>query len=291
MSRIVGIRFHAVGKVYHFKSDDSTIAVGDHVIVDTAQGREMGKVVQVFPPGTIPASKQKRKYKSIRKQATTEDMVRRESLRQQEPEIKKTATSLAREMKLPVKIVKAEYKYNGSQVRIYYEGEKVGNLGRFRSKLANIFHTKVSLQSVGPRDAAKFMGGCGACGLAQRCCSAFLVEFSPISIRMAKAQGLPLVPAEIAGMCGRLRCCLAYEYEFYKDAGKGMPKLGKQVKTIHGAGKVVERNLLKGTITLATEDGRVVVQAEDLWVKKEDSSPPPIAGGCGNCPRREATTE
>ncbi len=289
MNRIVGIRFQEAGKIYHFESTDDTIAIGDHVIVDTVQGREMGEVVQVLLPDRQPPSKQRRKYKKIKKRATLEEMISRESLRQREPEVLEFTRRLVRELGLSIKIARVEFKYDGSKLTVYYDGEKTGALGKLRGKLANAYHAKVNLQSVGPRDAAKMIGGCGACGLTERCCSAFLVKFEPISIRMAKAQDLPLIPAEIAGMCGRLRCCLAYEYELYKEAGKGLPKLGKKIKTVHGSGRVVERNILEGTITLATEDSRIVIPVEELGVKKDDSKPPPIAGGCGNCPRQEET--
>ncbi len=291
MNKIVGIRFQEAGKIYHFETTDNTIAIGDHVIVDTVRGREMGKVVQTLPSGNQAASKKRRKYKKIRKRATLEEMISRESLRQQEPEVLEFTRRLAKELGLSIKIAQVAFKYDGSKLTVYYDGEKNGALGKLRGKLASTYQTKVDLQSVGPRDVAKMIGGCGACGLTERCCSTFLVEFEPISIRMAKAQDLPLVPAEIAGMCGRLRCCLAYEYKLYKEAGKGLPKLGKKIKTAHGSGRVVERNILEGTITLATEDSRIVIPAEELRAKKDGSKPPPIAGGCGNCPRQEVIPE
>jgi len=284
MNRILGIRFQEVGKVYHFRTDDDSIGVGDYVVVETTQGREVGRVAQVLPREGVPAKK-RRQYKPIKRRATLEDLVVRESFRLREHDVLARARDLAREWGLRVKIVRASYKYDGSAVTVYYAAEKESGLGKLRTDLAREFETKVELRSVGPRDVAKLMGGCGACGLEQRCCSAFLVSFEPISIRMAKAQDLPLAPAEIAGMCGRLRCCLVYEYDLYKEAGKGLPKLGKQVRTPKGSGRVVERNILKGTVTIATEAGRLVLTREDLPDLTRNA--PPISGGCGNCPRKK----
>ncbi|MBA3533386.1 MAG: signal peptidase, partial [Ardenticatenales bacterium] len=161
----------------------------------------------------------------------------------------------------------------------YYGSEKEVDLFRLQRELGKRLDTRVEFRQIGPRDVAKMMGGSGACGLSVRCCSAFLTDFQPISIRMAKAQDLPLVPTEIAGMCGRLRCCLAYEYEFYKDARKGLPKLGKWVVSQQGAGKVVDRNIPKQTVTIQMEGGtRLEMPIADLWVGEGQ---PPVGGGCG----------
>ena len=283
MNRVLGVQFQEAGKVYHFRTDDDRIEVGDYVIVETTQGREAGKVVRILRQDEVPAKK-RYQYKPIKRRATVEDLVVQESFRQREEDILEKACALVKKRNLRVKIVRAHYKYDGSAVTIYYAAEKESGLGDLRNDLARELDTKVTLRSVGPRDVAKLMGGCGACGLEQRCCSAFLATFEPISIRMAKAQDLPLAPAEIAGMCGRLRCCLAYEYELYKEAGKGLPKLGKQVRTAHGVGRVVERNVLKGTVTVATETGRVVLTREDIPGLQGEA--PPIKGGCGRCPRK-----
>lgn len=283
MHRTIGIRFQEVGKIYHFGTDDDTIDTGDHVVVETKIGSEIGQVVHVLSKQEQ-HRKKRRQYKPIQRKATVEDMVVRESFRQREKEALEKARKLAKKQGLQVKIVRASYKFDGSALVLHYAAEKDTGLGQLRRELSRLFQTKVEVRSVGPRDRAKLLGGCGACGLAQRCCSAFLVSFEPISIRMAKAQDLPLAPAEIAGMCGRLRCCLAYEFDLYKVAGQGLPKMGKQVRTAKGSGRVVERNILKGTITIATETGRIVVSTEELPNQKRKE--PPIAGGCTDCPRQ-----
>jgi cell fate regulator YaaT (PSP1 superfamily) len=157
----------------------------------------------------------------------------------------------AAELKLSdVKIVAAEYTFDGSRLSFIYStetGEKV-DLRALRNAIQRTYpKSRVELRQVGPRDVAKILGGLGACGLETRCCSMFLTEFSPISIKMAKEQGISLTPSEITGMCGRLRCCLIYEYEQYVEARKQLPKRGKQVVTPKGEGKVVDIFPLKDT--------------------------------------------
>jgi cell fate regulator YaaT (PSP1 superfamily) len=153
------------------------------------------------------------------------------------------------------KFVKAEYSFDGSWLTFHYATEnKKLNLGRLQKELNRRFHTKVELRLIGPRDVAKILGGYGACG-APRCCSTFLTEFSPVSIRMAKAQGISLSPQEITGMCGRLRCCLVYEYEQYVEAKKTLPKMGKRIGTPYGVGKVRDIRVLRESVIVETEEG------------------------------------
>ncbi len=275
--QVYGVRFQKVGKIYHFVNRAGhPLKVGDRVVVETSRGTELGWVATVEP---MPEGRPPESYKPIVRKATSHDLLRRQRYRHLEKEVLVKARMAAVEAGLTVKIAKAEYSFDGKRVTLFYGTEKKVNLTPVRRRLEKQFRVKVEFRQIGPRDVAKYLGGPGACGLETRCCSAFLTEFQPISIKMAKAQDLPLVPSEIAGMCGRLRCCLAYEYEFYKDAGAGMPKVGKWVVTEKYSGKVVERNILKQTITLQTEQGRVEIPAKELWVSK--SGRPPIAGGCG----------
>ena len=275
-NRVAGVRFQSVGKIYHFRNDVApTLNTGDFVVVETNRGLEMGWVA-AFEPDANPAS-----HKPILRKATAQDLLLREHYSHQEDEALKMARMAAVEANLRIKLAKAEYTFDGSRLSIYYGTEKEVNLGRLQRDLSRRLDTQVEFRQVGPRDVAKLMGGSGACGLAVRCCSAFLTDFQPISIRMAKAQDLPMVPSEISGMCGRLRCCLAYEYEFYQDARKGMPKVGKWVQGHEISGKIVDRNIPKQTITIRTEDGtRTEMPVKELWVG--NSGRPPIQGGsCG----------
>lgn len=158
-----------------------------------------------------------------------------------------------------LKIVRAEYSYDGSRLTFLYsvEGDEKVDLSELRKQLRKSFrNARVEMRQIGPRDVAKIIGGMGACGMEERCCSKFLSEFSPISIRMAKAQGVSLNPQEITGMCGRLRCCLLYEYELYVEARKTLPKRKKRVVTPLGEGKVVDVLALKQAVIVQLEDGR-----------------------------------
>lgn len=279
VTQVYGVRFQETGKIYHFTNPEGLpIQVGDRVIVETSRGVELGRVVTIEP---MPSDRPAEEYKPILRKATGHDLLRREHYRHLEKQVLVKARMAAVEAGLTIKVAKAEYSFDGSRVTIYYGTEqKKVNLNPIKRRLEKAFNVKVEFRQIGPRDVAKYLGGPGACGLETRCCSAFLTEFQPISIKMAKTQDLPLVPSEIAGMCGRLRCCLAYEYEFYKDASAGLPKVGKWVVTEKYSGKVVERNILKQTITLQTEQGRVEIPVKDLWVGNS-GQPPPIAGGCG----------
>ncbi|MDQ4074895.1 MAG: stage 0 sporulation family protein [Chloroflexota bacterium] len=276
MNQVIGIRFQEVGKIYHFRNNvASDLNAGDFVVVETSRGLEMGWVAKVFP------EMKGNSHKAILRKATTQDLLLRERYRHKEKEVLKQVRMAAVENNIRVKMAKAEYSFDGTRLTIYYGSEKEVDLNRLQRELSRRFETRVEFRQVGPRDVAKMMGGSGACGLAVRCCSAFLTDFQPISIRMAKVQDLPLVPSEIAGMCGRLRCCLAYEYEFYKDARKGMPKIGKWVQGHDVAGKIVDRNIPKQTVTIKTENGsRVELAVDHLWVG--DSGESPAQGGsCG----------
>jgi cell fate regulator YaaT (PSP1 superfamily) len=165
---------------------------------------------------------------------------------------------------LPIKIVTAEYAFGGQRLTLLYVSEDRDlDLSKLRQCLQRRLNVRVDLRRIGPRDHARLMAGYGACG-ELRCCSRFLTEFSPISIKMAKTQGVSLNPSEITGMCGRLRCCLVYEQEQYTEACKAMPRRKKRVRTPHGEGKVVDLLPLKGIVVVQVEDRRLEVPVEEV---------------------------
>lgn len=258
--RIVGIRFQPLGKLYHFSAPKKQdIQTGDYVIVSTSRGEEMGQVI-VFPPE---GEKVKNgKIKPIERVATPQDLVMRRMWQRRELEAMINCREKASELGFKaIKIVKAEYSYDGSRLNFLYssEGEEKIDLGPLQKALKKSHRkAKIDFRQIGPRDVSKILGGMGACGLEERCCSKFLTEFSPISIRMAKAQGISLNPQEITGMCGRLRCCLIYEYEQYAEARKNLPKKNKRVVTPIGEGKVIDVLPLKQAVTVLLEDGKRV---------------------------------
>lgn len=246
---VVGVRFQKLGKLYHFKVGQvRDIAPGDHVIVETRRGRQLGQVVAYIEPEQTHSKKGMR---AVERKANPRDMVMKQVWEAKELDALITCREKAHTLGVKdAKFVKAEYSFNGSWLTIHYTTEnKKLNTRPLKSALSRAFHTRVELRLIGPRDVAKIMGGYGACG-APRCCSTFLTEFSPVSIRMAKAQGISLSPQEITGMCGRLRCCLVYEYEQYVEAKKALPKRGKRVGTPYGEGIVKDFRVLRDAVVV-----------------------------------------
>lgn len=247
---IVGVRFSKVGKVYHFDASKlPNVKTGDSVVVETARGWQLGEIAQVVDPKS---HKIEGDLKSVSRMATPRDLLLRKLWQVRELDVVEAAKKRAQELRLNnIKIIMAEYSFDGSRLSIMFssESEDKVDLKSLRQDMQKVFSpTQVELRQIGPRDVAKIIGGMGACGLEKRCCSAFLTDFSSISIRMAKEQGISLSPSEITGMCGRLRCCLIYEYETYAELRKGLPKRGKRVMTPVGEGKVIDVSPLQGTV-------------------------------------------
>jgi cell fate regulator YaaT (PSP1 superfamily) len=254
---IVGIRFQKVGKVYHFNASNSPdIRVGDYAVVETSRGNNLGEVVQIVDEPTPPPEGA---WKPILRIATPRDLVLRQLWNKKELEAMINCRAKAAEMNIQgVKIVAAEFTFDGSRLAFLYstEAETKIELKSLRSAMQRLYpRSTVELRQIGPRDVAKLLGGMGACGIENRCCSRFLTDFSPISIKMAKEQGISLTPSEITGMCGRLRCCLVYEYEQYVEARKQLPKRGKRVVTPIGEGKVVDSYPLRMSVVVMLEKG------------------------------------
>ncbi|MBI3159860.1 MAG: stage 0 sporulation family protein [Chloroflexi bacterium] len=253
---IVGIRFQKIGKLYHFDATrEPDLVPGDFAVVETSRGIQLGQVMGIIADPPRPP---KGTWKHIKRKATAQDLIIRQSLEQREVELMVAARAAASDKGYQgLKIVKAEFSFDGGTVALLYNTEDEGepNLGKLRAALKQEYpDLNVEFRRVGPRDVAKILGGMGACGLASRCCSTFLTEFSPISIKMAKAQGISLDPAEITGMCGRLRCCLIYEYEQYVEARKILPKRGKKVVTPMGEGVVLDSIPLKDSVIVRLND-------------------------------------
>lgn len=254
---IVGVRFQRTGKIYHF--DASTcpdIQIGDYAVVQTSRGRQVGEAV-AFIDNPLPSPEGV--WKSVQRKATPRDLVLRQIYQKKEMEAVIRCREKAKELGYQgLKIVAAEFSFDGEKLSILFSSETEGkiDLKRLRSAVQRMYpKVNIEWRLIGPRDVAKLMGGLGACGLENRCCSQFLTEFSPISIKMAKEQGISLTPTEITGMCGRLRCCLVYEYEQYVEARKQLPKRGRQVVTPQGEGKVVDVYPLKLSVIVEFPSG------------------------------------
>ncbi|MBN1565475.1 MAG: hypothetical protein JXA10_16635 [Anaerolineae bacterium] len=265
---IAGIRFYEIGKVYHFSCDHvPDLRVGDFVIVETTRGRQMGQAMNILSPEDDDTP---RDYKPILRRATPTDMMSQKLWQSRETEALINCREKAAQIGgyEDAKFVAAQYNFDGSLLTFLFTADDKINTGKLRAQLQRSFKAKVEMRQIGPRDVAKLLGGMGACGI-PRCCSTFLTDFSPISIKMAKAQGISLNPSEITGMCGRLRCCLIYEYEQYVEARKQLPKRNKRVGTVHGEGKVIDLHPLQDAVTVLVEGNRHIVQREDIIPMEE----------------------
>ncbi|MCA9938624.1 MAG: hypothetical protein KC418_08280 [Anaerolineales bacterium] len=264
---VIGIRFQKLGKLYHFgltPEQIEDIKPGDYVVVETKRGRQLGQVIAFVPPEQV---NRRRALRNIERRATPRDLVLQQVWEARELDALITCREKAYELGLQdTRFIKATYSFDGSWITYYYTTENKNlDIRTLRSTLGRHLRTRVEMQIIGPRDVAKMLGGFGACGQ-PRCCSTFLTDFSPVSIRMAKAQGVSLSPQEITGMCGRLRCCLVYEYEQYVEAKKGLPKKGKRVRTPHGDGVVKDVLPLKEMV-------RVDVDGEWFDVARHELEP------------------
>lgn len=252
MPQVVGVRFRPVTKVYYFDPDkNEPLGEEDFVIVETSRGIELGAVI--LPPHEVPKSEIKGKLKRVIRRATPVDLLQAEEYRSREPAALETCAELAQKLNLPLKVLQAEYSFDGSRLLFSFTAEQRVDFRELVKELARALKARIEMKQVGARDETKILDGYGRCGR-RLCCSSWLTEFHPVSIRMAKRQSLPLSPSEISGLCGRLLCCLAYEDGFYAEAKERLPRVNSQVKTAQGLNAIVRGiNVIKETILLETE--------------------------------------
>ncbi len=290
---IVGIRFSRIGKIYFFDASRiQGVRIGDPVIVETSRGWQIGEVVQFVSEAQKPPEGS---WKPVDRRATPRDLLLRQSWQQKEVEVIAACRHRATEIRLNgIKIIAAEYSFDGSRLSILFSSEtdEKAELKSLRQDMQRQFSpSQVELRQIGPRDVAKLLGGMGACGLEMRCCAQFLTEFSSISIKMAKEQGISLTPTEITGICGRLRCCLIYEYEHYVAARAELPKRNKRVITPKGEGKVVEVFPLRQAVAVeipelgVREYAKDEIQPADELEALQKKAQNPCPGG-EDCPDR-----
>ena len=277
MPTVVGVQFNPVTKVYHFDSNGQLdLAYQDYVIVNTSKGNEVAQVVQ--PPHIIDDSEVVGEMKSVLRKANAWDLVQKDQWEHKEAEALAICRTKAKEHKLDIKVVRCNYSFNGGRLLVYFAAESRVDFRALVRELARIFRTRIEMRQIGVRDEAKLLDGVGKCGR-QLCCTSWLREFTPVSIRMAKNQQLPLNPDEISGVCGRLLCCLSYEDTFYKQQNKKMPKLGSEVITPQGVGRVRHLHPLKESVTVMLE-GQAMTEfaVEELLTSKSSSG-----AGCSTC--------
>lgn len=264
---IVGVRFKRAGKVYYFDPAGLDLSAGDQVLVDTERGPSIGRVV--IAPKQVLASELAEPSKAVVRIATEEDTRREEGGKQKEQEALAKCVELAAKFNLPIQALDAESNLDCSYVTIFFSAEGRVDFRQLVRELAAFLKTRVELRQVGPRDKAKLMGGIGKCGY-PLCCATFLTEFNPLSIKIAKEQGLSLEPAKISGVCGRLLCCLGYESELYRCMKELLPPVGQWVATPVGEGSVSGTNPLKGTVIVELES-QVMVELPLSDVSKKES--------------------
>lgn len=253
MVQIVGVRFKRVGKIYYFDPGDLNLKSAMKVIVETSRGVEMGTVV--IENRLVDESQVIQPLKKVVRAATEDDIKTAQNNKRKETEALCICAEKIKEHKLDMKLVDVEYTFDGSKILFYFTADGRVDFRELVKDLAGIFRTRIELRQIGVRDEAKMVGSYGICGR-NLCCAQFLGDFAPVSIKMAKEQGLSLNPSKISGTCGRLMCCLKYEQEAYDDLLKVTPRQGAIVATPDGKGEVIYVNLLKGKLKVSVENSR-----------------------------------
>ncbi|ADL49891.1 PSP1 domain-containing protein [Clostridium cellulovorans] len=247
MIEVVGVRFKKAGKVYYFSPGDLDIKEGDDVIVETARGLEFGNCIighrEVSEEDIISP------LKSVVRVATPEDVIKYEENKKAEEEAFGICLEKIDKHELVMKLIDVEYTFDNNKIIFYFTAEGRVDFRELVKDLATIFRTRIELRQIGVRDEAKMLGGVGPCGR-PLCCTTFLGDFAPVSIKMAKEQNLSLNPSKISGICGRLMCCLNYEQETYEKTRRIMPTVGSIVETAEGRGEIISSSIVKEKVTI-----------------------------------------
>ncbi len=268
MREAVGVRFEKAGKIYYFDPAGLQLRVGDSVIVETTQGQALAQVVAIRQ-----IEEGERELKPVLRQATAKDHLLDSYYKTREKQALERCREKVAEYSLNMKPVRAKYSSDGKRLTIYFTTEERVDYHQLARELARSLKTRVEFRQLGPRDEARMLGGIGICGR-PLCCATFLTEFTPISIRMAKRQNLPLSPESISGQCGRLCCCLSYEDEYYQAMEEYLPKVGAEIETPYGAGKVVSVNAIKKSVSVELESNIVLeLPLESLNREQPTSNP------------------
>ncbi len=247
MVKVIGVRFKQVGKVYYFLPGDIDFHEGDHAIVETARGLEYGDVV--ITDKEVAEKDLVAPLKTVIRRATAKDDKKLEDYKSKEKEALETCQAKIDKHGIDMKLVDVEFTFDGSKIIFYFTADGHVDFRDLVKDLAGVFKTRIELRQIGVRDEAKMLGGLGPCGR-PCCCSSFLGDFSPVSIKMAKEQNLSLSPTKISGLCGRLMCCLNYEQEHYCQTRRRMPRVGSTVQSPDGEGVVLDNNAITETVRI-----------------------------------------
>ena len=252
MVNVIGVRFENAGKLYFFDPGQFWPTPGDYVLVETSRGIEFGEVVTGIKE--IDDAMLQSPLKPVVRIASAEDLQHFKDNKAAEKEAYQVCQKKISEHKLDMKLVSVEYTFDNSKILFYFTANGRVDFRSLVKDLASVFKTRIELRQIGVRDEAKMLGGLGICGR-PICCGAFLGDFQPVSIKMAKEQNLSLNPTKISGVCGRLMCCLKYEQDQYEATRKKMPKVGKEVITPDGPGVVWDLNIIKETVKVRIQKG------------------------------------
>ena len=252
MKEIISVKFKENGRAYSFDPAGIKAENGEYVIVETQNGTEIGTVSAANHEATKDAIV--KPLKRVIRKATEKDMARREENKKKEKEAFGICEELISAHGLDMKLVEVEYSFDGGKIVFFFTSDGRVDFRELVKDLAARFHTRIELRQIGVRDEAKMLGGLGICGRPY-CCKQFLSDFQPVSIKMAKEQGLSLNPTKISGSCGRLMCCLKYEQDAYEYLNSLTPNVGATVKTPEGNATVTDVNLITGYLTVLLNDG------------------------------------
>lgn len=251
LKEIVGIKFKGNEKIYYFDPNNLNLKIGDKIIVQTNLGKECGKVI--LNNKKVSTEEFNKPLKKVIRKATSKDFKILKELENRNKYAKKACINLASRYNLDMKILDAQYTFDKTKVVISFSSENRVDFRKLVKNLAAKLAVKVELKQIRFRDETKLLGGISHCGR-EFCCKSFMEDFKPVSIKMAKLQGMSLSPTKISGNCGKLMCCLRHEQEAYEDLLKNMPKVGSIIKTDCGEGKVVEVNLISGNLKVKLTD-------------------------------------
>jgi cell fate regulator YaaT (PSP1 superfamily) len=252
MENTLLVRLRDTGQTFFYNATNLEVKVGDYVILEHDRGLDYGKIVS--PEDAALEDKSKETLKKIVRIATDSDLKQIEENRAKAKEAFNTCIKKIEEHKLDMKLVRAEYSFDRTKIIFYFTAAGRVDFRNLVKDLAKIFKARIELRQIGVRDEARLFGGLGHCGR-ELCCRKFLKDFEPVTIKMAREEGLPLNPPKISGLCGRLMCCLYFEYETYKILSKGLPREGERIHTKDGKAKVISVNVFKRTATVELEDG------------------------------------
>jgi cell fate regulator YaaT (PSP1 superfamily) len=255
MAKVVGVRFRLYGKTYNFDCGHFVLNLGDKVMVKTDIGMSLGTVVR--PPKAVEEDQLPKELKPIYRMATEEDTQRHDKNCEVEREAHAFCQDCIRNRKLDMNLVMVEMLFDNSKMIFYFTAEGRIDFREIVKDLVQRFRTRIEMRQIGVRNQTKMVGGIGSCGR-ELCCTLFIDKFEPVSVKMAKEQQLSLNPSKISGLCGRLMCCLSYEYGQYVKLRESMPKCGERIETRCCKGKVVRQNVLRSTISVVGDDGKEV---------------------------------